>query len=96
MTSARKQRRRRHPLRHGRCGGFDLAGSYITGILPPWKVDLSNYYTKGEIDNLLIGKVPSNHEKRRLGVESASQAALLSTVARNFPSNSARLETSSG
>ena len=59
-------------------------------------MDLSNYYTKGKIDNLLIGKAPSNHEKRRPELESASQAALLSTAARSFPSSSARLETSSG
>ncbi len=40
---------------------IDLGGAYITGILPPWKVDLSNYYTRGEVDNLLIGKAHSNH-----------------------------------
>ena len=40
---------------------IDLAVAYITGILPSWKVDLSNYYTKGEVDNLLIGKAHSNH-----------------------------------
>ena len=40
---------------------IDLGGGYITGVLPPWKVDLSNYFTKGEIDNLLIGKAHSNH-----------------------------------
>ena len=40
---------------------IDLAAAYITGILPSWKVDLSNYYTKGEVDNLLIGKAHSNH-----------------------------------
>ena len=40
---------------------IDLGGGYIAGILPSWKVDLSNYYTKGEIDNLLIGKATSNH-----------------------------------
>ena len=40
---------------------IDLRGAYITGILPPWRLDLSNFYTKGGIDNLLIGKAPSNH-----------------------------------
>ena len=40
---------------------IDLAAAYIPGILPPSKVELSNYYTKAEIDNLLLGKAPSNH-----------------------------------
>ena len=40
---------------------IDLAAAYITGILPPSKLDLSNYYTKGEIDNLLLCKAPANH-----------------------------------
>ncbi len=40
---------------------IDLAAVYLTGILPPWKVDLSNYYTKSEVDNLPIGKAHSNH-----------------------------------
>ena len=40
---------------------IDLGGGYITGILPPWKVGLSNYYTKGEIANLPINKAHSNH-----------------------------------
>ena len=49
------------PIKRSTQADSDLGGSSITGILPPWKVDLSNYYTKGEVDHFLIGKAPSNH-----------------------------------